>query len=289
MVRSLPVAFIQCVLLAVPLLGAQSEHPNNANAAVETIRPSGDLAALPSLPHGMTTIVGGTIRNLDFVRDQFSLALYGQRPMKILFDERTKVYRDGVKIPLRDLRADEHASVQTALERSDVFAVSIHVLSASPEGECRGQVLNYNPRTGELSIRSELSSGPVKLLVPLDASIVRQGQADFTSQSSGRSDLVAGALVLATFRRGQNSKDVASHIAILAVSGSSFRFAGKISYLDLSNGLLDMVDPLDGKRYEIHFSSARIPTSGNIHLGENVTVVASYDGSQYQATEITAY
>ena len=36
--------------------------------------------------------------------------------MKILFDERTQVYRDGVRIPLRDLRPEDHASVQTILE-----------------------------------------------------------------------------------------------------------------------------------------------------------------------------
>ena len=162
MVRSLPVAFLECALLAVPLLGAQSGHPNDPNAAVETVSSSGGMLALPPVPDGTTTIVGGTIQNLDLVRDQFSLALYGQRPMKILFDERTQVYRDGVKIPLRDLRPEVHASVQTALDGSNVFAVSIHILSISPEGECRGRVLRFNARTGELEVRTALSPEPVK-------------------------------------------------------------------------------------------------------------------------------
>ena len=288
MVRSLPVAFLECALLAVPLLGAQSGHPNGPNAAVETVTSSGGLLALPPVPDGTTTIVGGTIQNLDLVRDQFSLALYGQRPMKILFDERTQLYRDGVKIPLRDLRPEVHASVQTTLDGSNVFAVSIHVLSISPEGECRGRVLRFNARTGELEVRTALSPETVKLFVPADVSIVREGQSAFTARSSGRNDLVAGALVAATFRAGQNSRDVANQITILAIPGSSFQFAGTISYLDLSMGLLDVVDPRDGKSYEIHLPSARIPASGKLHLNESVTVNAYYNGSQYEAAEITA-
>src|SRR5579871_689240 len=140
MVRSLPVAFIACALLAVPLVGAQSDHSVNSNAEVEAVSPSGGMPSLPPAPGGTTTTIGGTIRNLDLVRDELSLAVYGQRPMKILFDERTQVYRDGVKVPLRDLHPEVHASVQTALDGSNVFAVSIHVLSEAPEGDCRGRV-----------------------------------------------------------------------------------------------------------------------------------------------------
>jgi hypothetical protein len=288
MVRSLAAAFLEFALLAVPPIGAQSVHLNDPKAAIDTVKSSGASLTLPPLPDGTTTIVGGTIRNLDLVRDQFSLAPYGQRAMKILFDERTQVYRDGVKIPLRELRPEVHASVQTALDGADVFAVSIHILSRLPEGECRGRVLRFNARTGELEVSSTLSPEPVKLFVPGDASIVREGQSAFTSKAAGRNDLVAGALVAATFRPGQNSKDVASQITILAIPGSSFLFSGTISYLDLSTGILDVSDPQDGKSYEIHFPSARIPASGKLHLGESVTVKASYDGSHYQAAEITA-
>jgi hypothetical protein len=285
MVRSLSVAFLECALLAVPPIGAQTGHSGNPKPAVETVSSS---LALPPAPGGTTTVVGGTIQNLDLVRDQFSLALYGQRAMKILFDERTQVYRDGVKIPLRELRPEVHASVQTTLDGSNVFAVSIHILTIAPEGECRGRVLNFNSRTGELEVSTALSPEPVKLLVPPDATIVREGQPAFTSKSSGRNDLVAGALVAATFRSRQNSKDVVSQITILAIPGSSFLFEGTISSLDLSVGLLNVVNPKDGKNYDIHFRSQRMPESGKLHLGESVTVRAFYNGTQYEAAEITA-
>jgi hypothetical protein len=288
MVRFLPVAFLECALLAVPAVCAQSVHPMAPDAAVEAVSSPGGLPALPPMPGGTTTVVGGTIRDLDLVRDQFSLTFDGKRAMKILFDERTQVYRDGVKVPLRDLRPEAHASIQTTLDGSDVFAVSIHILSKTPEGECRGRILKFNPQNGELEVRTALSPEPVKLFVPANASIRREGQPSFTSKTSGRNDLVAGSLVVATFRQGQSNRDVADQITILAIPGTSFSFAGNISYIDLSMGLLDVVDPHDGKSYEIHFSSAHIPSTGTLHLGESVSVKAYYDGTQYQAAEITA-
>ena len=277
-------------MLTVSLLSAQSGQLAAPKTVVDSDVRDGDLPALPSVPAGTTTIMGGAIRNLDPVRDQFSLDIYGQRrPMKIWFDERTQVFRDGIKIPLRDLRTEDHASVQTVLDGSNVFAVSIHILSQAPDGECQGHVLNYNPRTGELEVSATASPRPIKLFVPAEASIVREGQIAFTSQSSGRDDLVAGALISATFKPMPGGRDVASRITVLAVPGSYFLFAGTISQLDLPMGVLDLVDPRDGKSYEIHFASARIPAGGNVHLGESVTVKAYYDGSRYQAAEITAH
>jgi len=49
------------------------------------------------------TILGGEIRSFDFVRDQGTLKLIGQRPVKILFDERTRASRDRSNIRLNDL------------------------------------------------------------------------------------------------------------------------------------------------------------------------------------------
>ena len=90
------------------------------------------------------------IRTVDPVRDQLILSVYGTKPMKILYDERTQVYRDGVKTSLSDLRAKDHASVQTVLDGTKIFAVSIHMLSQAPQGECQGQVLSYDAGTGHI-------------------------------------------------------------------------------------------------------------------------------------------
>jgi hypothetical protein len=148
-------------------------------------------------------------------------------------------------------------------------------------------VLHYNPGTDELDISAAPFPEPVKMFVPADTPVGRVGQTSFTSQSLGRNDLVVGALITATFTPMPGRRDVARRITVLAVPGSSFIFAGNISYLDVASGRLDVVDPRDGKSYQIHFDLAHTPAGGNVHLGENVTVKAYYNGSQYQAAEIT--
>ena len=53
------------------------------------------LPALPPAPRGKSTIIGGEIRRVDPVRDELTLRVFGQHPVKILFDDRTQVYLDG--------------------------------------------------------------------------------------------------------------------------------------------------------------------------------------------------
>jgi len=244
--------------------------------------------SLPPLPKGKTTILGGEIRNFDPVRDQFSLRIYGERPMKIWFDDRTQVYRDGEKIAVRDLGPEDHASVETVLDGDNVFAVSIHILSGSPEGECEGRVVMYNADTGELVVASQMSPAPVRFLVPANTSIARVGEGDFTTRSSGVSDLMAGSLVSVSFAAGPTRRNVAKEIKIMAVPGAAFEFSGNISFLDMHTGTMVVVDPRDGKSYEIHFDSARLPASATLRPQANVTVTATDDGTGYTANSITA-
>ena len=49
------------------------------------------LPDFPAIPKGKSTVVGGAIRDVDGVRDQLTLNIFGARPMKVLFDERTQV------------------------------------------------------------------------------------------------------------------------------------------------------------------------------------------------------
>lgn len=273
--------------LAFPAASARSQQLVSSQPATAPDNLSSDLTSLPPLPPGKTTILGGQIRNFDPVRDQFSLQIYGQRQMKILFDERTQVYRDGVRIPVRQLGPEEHASVQTTLDGDKVFAVSIHILTGSPEGECDGRVVRYDRNTGELTVVSSMSPEPIRLFVPANAGIARIGEPEFTAEPSGLSDLVPGSLVSASFESGAAHRNVATEIKVLAVPGAVFEFSGNISYLDTHTGIMVVVDPRDGKSYEIRFDSARLPTSESLRPQANVTVAATYDGTQYAANAIT--
>ncbi len=249
--------------------------------------PSGDLPSLPPLPRGVSTILGGGIAKVNPVLDELTLHIYGERPMKILFDERTHLYRNGVRIPLLDLRPANHASVQTVLDGANVYAISIHILSQAPQGDCQGMVLSYNSSTGELFVDSELSPQPIHLFVAANTPIDRVGEHLFTSGGSGISDLVRGTLVSVHFTSDQAGRSVARRITILAVPGSAFIFDGNIAYLDLASGALVVADPRDGESYHIFFDPARFPVSNQLRVGESVTVTASYDGARYVASAIT--
>ena len=133
------------LVIAILLLGNVAWGQQTAAPARSDTRGlGGDLMALPQ---GKSTVIGGTIASVNPVKDELVLKVFGGRPMRVLFDQRTQVYRDGAKTTLNDLHENEHASVETMLDGTTVFARSIHMLSQSPEGECQGQVVSYDPAT----------------------------------------------------------------------------------------------------------------------------------------------
>jgi hypothetical protein len=244
-------------------------------AAADTV--ASFLPLLPAVPRGNTTVIGGVIRNVDPVRDQLTLNVYGGgRPMKILFDERTHFYRDGVKTPLDDMRAADHASVETTLDGDNVFAVSVHMLSRSPQGECQGQVLAFDPRNGEVTVRNKLSGEPIKLRVEPRTTIARMGQPAFASSVTGTSDLMRGALISVKFEADNAGGGIADQIAILATPGSGFYFSGNVTFLDMHAGL-------------VAFDPARFPVSRELREGSRVSVTASFDGTRYVASKLNVY
>src|SRR5580693_3105973 len=78
---------------AATATAAPAEKMNGATGA------GADVNLLPAAPAVKSTIFGGEIRNIDSVRDVLTLKVYGESPMKILFDERTQVFLDGKQIP----------------------------------------------------------------------------------------------------------------------------------------------------------------------------------------------
>lgn len=245
---------------------------------------------LPPLPRGKSTVIGGRIRELDRVRDQFTLNVFGGRGIKILYDQRTQMYLDGVKSSLRSLRAGDHVSVETSLDGTRIFARSIRMLSQSPEGECQGQILQYTPGDGEMIVRDVISHGPVKLRVAAGTVLIRQGQtgssADPRDSTLGSSALAPGTLLSVKFRSDDKGHAIANQITILATPGTAFVFVGNVAFLDLHSGLLVLIDPRDDKRYEIFFDSARFPMSRDLHEGADLAVTADFDGTRYVASAI---
>jgi hypothetical protein len=177
--------------------------------------------------------------------------------------------------------------VQTALEGTNLFAISIHMLSDVPVGEAQGRVLEYNPERRELTLGSPLSREPIRLLLREGTPVVREGQSAFRTASAGEADLVNGALVAVTFDAGDKGRALANRVTVLAKPGSDFVFRGKLSFLDMHSGILMLVDPRDQKSYQISFNPGVLRDSSTLHVGDEVRVSAAFDGTHYTADIIT--
>jgi hypothetical protein len=270
-----------------PSAGSKSAQDQSVSSSGSgLVSTTAGASSLPPLPKGKSTVIGGAIRGVDRVRDQFTLDVFGGRSLKVLFDERTLIYRDGVKSSQRDLRSGDHVSVETVLDGTTVFARSIHMSSESPAGDCQGQVMSYDPADRVLTVRDALSRQPIKFRLPGGLAVVRQGQAA-SSAEPGNADLDAGTLVSVKFQSDNKGHGVASQVSILAAPGSAFVFVGNVASLDLHSGLLVVVDPRDDKRYDIFFDSARFPVSRDLREGTDVMVTADFDGARYVASAIT--
>jgi hypothetical protein len=288
--KDLPMGVVLAILMLAMVTSAQVNTTDAApkpmetkQSASEAVDLSGDLLTMPK---GKSTVIGGTISAVDPIADRLTLKVFGGKQMKMLFDERTQVYRDGAKSSLRDLRANDRASVETMLDGDTVFARSIHMLSRSPEGECHGQILSYDPGAGVMTVSESLSPEAIKLVVPAGTTIVRQGQAASRSGAASVSDLRKGTLISATFASDNKGQGVAHHIAILASPGDELSFSGSVTYLNLRSNQFVVADAQNDQSYKIVFDPASLPAAHDLHEGVNVKVTAEFDGSHYIARAI---
>jgi len=279
-----PVVLVGCFAIADVSIGvarSQSAVPYPASQPASV-----DAHLLPPSPLGKSTVLGGKILSVDPVRDEIRIRSFAQRSITtIRFDERTRVYRDGKLLTLSQIAAGDHASVETVLDGTRIFALSIHELSHSPEGELKGQIVDYNLDTHELTVNSTMFHDPVKLLLAANLTVVRTGKPSLTSSHLESADLAKGTLVSVKFVSDKDGRGVASQVDILASAGSVFVFDGNISALDMHSRSLILVDPHDESTYPVSFDSDRILTSHTLHLGDHLRVTASYDGDRYKASD----
>jgi hypothetical protein len=172
---------------------------------------------LPPLPAGEATLLGGTIVSVDSVRDRLIFQAFGGGRSSVLFDERTRVFRDGRRGSLDELRKGERAYVDTVLDGTDVFARNIR-LAGTATGESTGQVLGVEPGSGELTLRDPLSPEPVTMRLNADTAIIRG------NQKATVADLRPGTLVALSFAGGGDVPTV-RQISILAAPGAAFVFS----------------------------------------------------------------
>jgi len=230
---------------------------------------------------GKNSLIGGVVRTLDNVLDRMVVRPFGGNDVVILFDNRTRVYRDGIPASLSDLRPGDRIYADTALAGRDIFAKSLHLSTENQSGRSQGQVLRYDAIHRELAIRDAASHEPINFSLAANTTITRN------REPASPAELRVGSMVTLKFLPSTTIRPpLAEEISILATPGQTFEFAGRISYLDLSTGLLVLTDAVDNKNYEVHFDPAIRPVNTKLHEGADVVVSATFDGTRYTAGNI---
>ncbi len=284
------------LLLSVAMAVAQttqSTQPATSNSQGTTpARTSADdrdpgnagdpLLDVPPLPKGQVTLVGGTVAKVDQIRNRLVVEPFGGgEKLKVTFDERTHIFRDGTETTQLAIRKGDRVYVDTMLNGSRVFARNIRVQSQIGPADASGQVESFNPSAGVLTLRDQLSAEPVSFRVDSGTTVKRDGQ------PGALADVKSGSLVSLKFAAGGRARGVVKEIAVIAVPGTSFTFVGRVTHLDLRGATLAVQNQSDGKTYDITFDPGKTEGRADLVVGSHVTIIATFTGSGYKAESVT--
>lgn len=277
--------------------GADKEAPTGKSDASETEAPktphtemvgtpsSGPQSADPLLqpppmPPNNSTLVGGIAKKVDGIRNRVVIAPFGSsKTIAVQFDERTHIYRDAHETTILGIQKGDRVYADTMLVGPKVFARNLRVITSMGPAEASGQVVAYDHRTQTVRIVDKLTNTPVEFKLGKDTEL-RSKSGEATAN-----DIRPGSLVSVVFAPGQKGGE-AKQISVLAVPGSNYIFAGRITNLDLHAGIIDVDNQSDGKNYELHFP----PTMENraeLRVGAQVAANANFDGRTYRTQQIT--
>jgi hypothetical protein len=234
----------------------------------------------PPLPDTQVTLIGGTVKSIDRIRNRLTVEPFQAKPIKMFFDERSHIYRDGVETTMMGINKGDRVYVDTQLDRPHVFARNIHVVTAAQAADARGQIISLHG--SEMSVQDDLSGQPVNFRIDPQTVVKRQ-------QAAGsQADLAPGSIVAIRFAAGPRH-DLAKEIAVLASPGQTFKFYGEITFLDLSRGLMALHNQADDKTYELKFDPAAMPPlqRNSLHVGLLLSIDAAFTGKGYKAEQIT--
>jgi hypothetical protein len=240
------------------------------------------LDAAP-VPRTTTTMVGGTISGVDRMRNRMTVHVFGGGHWTVNFDERTHIFHNGAETTQLALKKNERVYVDTQLDNNkhDIFARNIRVGVAAPPADADGQIVAIDTKHNELTLRDTLNSVPVRFAVDQETRI-SNGQTPAAFK-----DVKPGTLVHVRFSASNPNRGLARQIDIIAVPGSTFTFAGRVTFLDLHRGLLALQNSTDDKNYEIHFVPSAISDRNNLGVGRDVLVRATFEATRYMAQSVT--
>jgi hypothetical protein len=234
------------------------------------------------VPRTTTTLVGGIITGVDRLRNRLTLHVFGGNRWTVNFDERTHIFHNGAETTQLALKKGERVYVDTQLDnnRHDIFARNIRVGVAELPADADGQIIAVDTKHNELTLRDTLNSVPVRFAVDSETRI-SNGQTPAAFK-----DVKPGTLVHVRFAASSPNRGLAREISIIAVPGSTFTFAGKVTFLDLHRGLIAVQNTTDDKNYEIHFAPSAVANRNELGVGRDVLVRATFEGTRYMAQSV---
>jgi Domain of unknown function (DUF5666) len=239
------------------------------------------LDAAP-VPRTTTTMVGGTITGVDRMRNRMTVHVFGGGRWTVNFDERTHIFHNGAETTQMAIKKGERVYVDTQLDNNkhDIFARNIRVGVAELPADADGQIIAVDAKHNELTLRDTLNSVPVRFAVDSETR-VSNGQTPAAFK-----DVKPGTLVHVRFAASSPNRGLAREVSIIAVPGSTFTFAGKVTFLDLHRGLLAVQNSTDDKNYEIHFAPSVVANRNELGVGRDVLVRATFEGARYMAQSV---
>src|SRR5579864_4043180 len=239
------------------------------------------LDAAP-VPRTTTTMVGGTISGVDRMRNKMTVHIFGGGHWTVNFDERTHIFHNGAETTQLALKKGERVYVDTQLDNNkhDILARNIRVGVAELPADADGQIIAIDTKHNELTLRDTLNSVPVRFAVDSETRI-SNGQTPAAFK-----DVKPGTLVHVRFAASSPNRGLAREISIIAVPGSTFTFAGKVTFLDMHRGLIAVQNSTDDKNYEIHFAPSAVANRNELGVGRDVLVRATFEGARYMAQSV---
>ena len=214
---------------------------------------------------------------IDRIRQELSLHPFGGGSMRVSFDDRTHIFRDGVETTQMGLRKGDKVYVDTLTDQGRVLAKNIRVQATMQTADARGQVVGL--RNGRMEIREQLTAEPVRFEVAPDTVIhLRDG-------AGSVADLRPGALVEVRFAPASPDRWIAREVRVLAAPGARFVFAGKVTHIDMRTGTLALLNAADQRSHEVAFDAGN-PAYRRVQTGAEVTVEAEFDGARYRAQSL---
>lgn len=262
---------------------AKTDGPATANdlAGTEVMDAHDPRFGVPPMPKGKVSLIGGTVTGIDPIRQRLTLRVFGNnKKITFSYDERSHLFRNGEPATYKALQKGEHVYVDSMLLPDNHFlARNVRVVTSLQPADARGQITQYQPRTGTLIILDELSQRPIYLKVNNDTKVTGNG-------ADSRQDLVPGSLVTVRFASDYKKSDVAREVNILAMPGSTFTFAGSVTHLDMKDGIIAIRNQSDDKTYELRFDPGTV--SDTITVGSDVSINAEFQGTRYKVKSLKA-